>query len=201
MMIFSADFVGKQVECRANLRTQSTLVHTQHSSKGFPMKKIVSYLILTFTFCVFFFSLNVAWAQTSGVEVQSQTIATQIAKIVFDLLAVIIPILATWIAHRAIGAFERKTEMDIPDKEEAMIDRWIEQGIHMAAEKSYRAVKSKTEKLSGPEKLEEAVGFVLSMANARGLHKWTEEKVVSKIDATLGAYRKSDTPLKLESKA
>ena len=115
--------------------------------------------------------------------------ATQTAGMVIEILAAVLVIVLSALARKAVKALEAKTGVDVPDKMEAKIDAWVDQGIHLAAEKSYKKVKEGTEKLTGPEKLEEAAGFVLGMVKMRGWDEWTKDKIVAKVDAAIGTHR------------
>lgn len=127
--------------------------------------------------------------------------ATQATELAFQVITPIVTILAAWLAHRLVKLFETKTGIDIPDKQEAKIESWVEQGIHLAAEKSYQKVKSKTDKLKGSEKLEEAADFVFALANARGWTDWTKAKIKAKIESSLGVHRANGGVPALEDKA
>lgn len=126
--------------------------------------------------------------------------ATQLTQLAFQIAEPIVLVLGAWVAHRVVKIFESKTGIDIPDKQEAKIDQWIEQGIILAAEKSYQKVKGKTEKLKGPEKLEEAADFVFAFASSRGWDTWTKDKIKAKIESSIGAHRANGGVPKLEDK-
>jgi hypothetical protein len=115
--------------------------------------------------------------------------ATQVTELALQVIAPIVIALGAWIAHRLVRLLEEKTGIDIPDKQEAKIDHWIEQGIALAAEKSHQKLKAHTEKLKGPEKLEEAADYVFALAASRGWTNWTKSKIKDKIEASLGAHR------------
>ncbi len=114
---------------------------------------------------------------------------TRLADIVFEILVPIVVIFATWGAHRLIALFEKKAKIDVPAKIEEQIDGWIERGIALAEEKSRAKVKSKTAKLTGPEKLEMAAGFVLDLVEKYKLQDLAKEKIEKRIEARLGTKR------------
>jgi len=130
-----------------------------------------------------------------------QSAVSQATELAFQVITPIVTILAAWLAHRLVAIFEKKTGIDIPDKQEAKIDTWIEQGINLAAEKSYQKVKAKTEKLKGPEKLEEAADFVFALAASRGWADWTKDKIKAKVESAVGAHRANGGVPALEDKA
>ena len=149
------------------------------------MRTILSFIAPLFVFCAVWLAAGIAWASGDS----DSNAATQLAQMAIELLTPILAIIGAWIAHKAVKAFEAKTGVDVPDKIEAKIDAWIEQGIHIAAERSYRKVKEGTEKLTGPEKAEEAADFVLAMVKARGWDTWTKDKIFKKLDAAIGVHR------------
>jgi hypothetical protein len=109
----------------------------------------------------------------------------QITDLAIQTLSPILLALSGWLAHRLIKAFEIKTKLDVPAKQEAQIDAWIAAGIRAAEEKAYQAVKAKSDKITGPEKLETAIGFVLGMAEKNGWVDWTKDLLKAKVEALI----------------
>lgn len=132
---------------------------------------------------------TVVFAQDDGAVAASSTILVQLTDAAFRILVPVVTLFAMWGAHRAIAVFEAKTKIDVPDKQEAKIDGWIEDAIHWAEEKSRNAIKHKAEKLRGPEKLESAADFVMGFVESRGWIDWTRAKIEHKIEAKLGVKR------------
>lgn len=131
---------------------------------------------------------SVVYAQ-DGTAVTESNSLQRLTEMAFQVLTPVITLFAMWAAHRLIKVFEAKTGLDIPDKQEARIDDWIEQGIHWAEEKSRAAVQRKEAKLSGPEKLESAADFVLDLIDAKGWVGWTRDQIKAKTEAALGIHR------------
>jgi hypothetical protein len=117
------------------------------------------------------------------------SLASQAASVALQVVTPILVVLAGWLAHRIVGVIEKKTGIDIPDKQEAKIDGWIEQGILFAEEKSRSYIKEKANKLKGPEKLELAGDFVMAMIEKNGWDDWAKDAIVNKIEGSLGAHR------------
>jgi len=115
--------------------------------------------------------------------------ASQVAEVVVQILTPVLITLAGWLAHRLVAVFEKKTGIDVPKKQEDMIDTWIESGIYYAEEKSRSLIKEKANKLKGPEKLEIAGKFVLDMVKKNGWDAWTKEAVLAKVEGSLGMHR------------
>lgn len=131
----------------------------------------------------------VLFVPSAALAADGETALTHVTSLAFDILSVILPIIATWLVHRGIKVFETKTKIDIPASIESQIDTWVEKGIHYASEKSYKKVKEQTQRLSGPEKLEEAADFVFELANAKGWDDWTKDIIKKKIESALGQKR------------
>ena len=160
------------------------------------MKRLISLFAGLFVFLVL---ASIAMAQGSSAPAEDVNALTRVTDLVFQILMVVLPVVAMWLTHRGIAVFEKKTGIDVPDAIEAKIDEWAEQGFHLAAEKSYKKVKAKTAKLSGPEKLEEAADFVFALANARGYVDWSKDKIKAKVEALLGMHRSNGGVPKLDA--
>lgn len=158
------------------------------------MRKLLPVLAGLLTLLVY----ATAWAQDTATA--EPNAVTRITELIFEILMVVLPLVATWLVHRGIKVFETKTKVDVPDAIEIKIDEWVERGIHLAAEKSYQKVKEKTAKLSGPEKLEVAADFVFDMAQSRGWIDWSKDKIKAKVEAAIGQRRAGDAVPKLEDK-
>jgi hypothetical protein len=114
------------------------------------------------------------------------TTATDLA---IQILGPLLLALSGWLAHRLTAAFEAKTKIDIPAKQEAQIDAWVTAGIHYAEEKARNAAKAADAKITGGEKLEAAAGFALDMVQKAGWVGWTRDHLKAKIEAKLNASR------------
>jgi hypothetical protein len=112
-----------------------------------------------------------------------------VADLAIQTLAPILLALSGWIAHRLIKVFEAKTKIDVPVRQEAQIDTWIAAGVRYAEEKGYQAVKAKADKITGPEKLETAVGFALDLAQKNGWIDWTKDRLKAKVEALINVEK------------
>jgi hypothetical protein len=117
------------------------------------------------------------------------TAATQVAELVLMIVFSIVSILAAVLVRKGKQFVEAKTGIDIPAKQEDLIDRLVGQGIDFAEEKVHQAVAKRTDKLSGPEKLETAADFVLGFIEARGWNVYTRDLIKNKIESRLGSTR------------
>jgi hypothetical protein len=133
--------------------------------------------------------IPLAWAQGDTASTDDPNIVTRITELAFQILTVVLPIVAVWLTHRGIAIFEKKTGVSVPAAVETKIDDWAEEGIHLAAEKALKAVKAQAEKLTGPKKLEEATNYVWDLAQSQGWIEWTRDMIEAKIEARLGLHR------------
>ena len=133
---------------------------------------------------------GVVYAQPSGAGAGAEgNFVEQLTTMAFQILTPVATVFVMWAAHRAIAAFEKRSGIEIPAKQELAIDGWISQGILWAEETSRSAIKSRASKLTGPEKLETAGEFVIDMVRAQGWDTWTANAVRAKIEAKLGDQR------------
>jgi hypothetical protein len=168
------------------------------------IKRIKRLALSIFVGIAVFLALHdTALAQTIGdaADAAGENALTKVTGLVFEILIVVLPLFASWLAHRLIKVFESKTKIDVPEMIEGKIDKWIEQGIHLAAEKGYKTAKVKAAKLTGPEKLEIAAAFAWNMAQSQGYIDWTKDKIESKVEAALGVHRANGGVPKLEAGA
>ena len=127
------------------------------------------------------------YAQDGGTATPSAL--SRIADIAFEILTPVLALFAMWAAHRLIAVFEKKTGIDVPEKQERMISRWVRQGVARAEEWSHKNIEGKTDALTGPEKLEISAAFVLDLIEAQGWPGWTADRIKDRIEAALGLAR------------
>ena len=131
----------------------------------------------------------VAIAGPAGATLVDSSTTTKFADMAIRILVPVFTLFAMWAANRVIRAIEKKWGIDIPERQEALVETWIGQGILLAEEKSRSKVKEKLDRLRGPAKLEIALQYVLGMINSQGWDTWAKNKLASKIEAKLGAHR------------
>ena len=125
---------------------------------------------------------------------ENSSLAT-VADLAIQTLAPILLALSGWLAHRLIKAFESKTKIDVPVKQEAQVDAWIASGIRYAEEQAYKAVQVKAATITGPEKLEAAVSFAMNLAQKNGWIDWTRARLASKVEALVNVHKaRPDSP-------
>lgn len=139
-------------------------------------------------FVLVFLLSSIVYAQGDGA---APSALSRITDIAFEVLTPVLALFAMWTAHRLIAVFEKKTGIDVPEKQERLIDKWIRQGIHRAEEWSHKKLKEKTDALTGPEKLEISAAFVLDLIEAQGWPGWTADRIKDRVEAELGDERAS----------
>lgn len=146
-------------------------------------KRIVFFLLSVCVLCI-------AWSRAAFAG--DGTALTDASQIVIDILVPSATVFVLWLVHRLIRLLEKKTGFDIPDKQEQKIDQWAEEGMHWAEERSRKKLHEKSERLSGPEKLETAADFVMEFVVSNGWTDWTRDKIRAKIESKLGIKRAGD---------
>lgn len=146
-----------------------------------PIMRVVAAVAV---FVLIFLLSSAVYAQSTAPSALSR-----VTDIAFEILTPVLALFAMWAAHRLIGVFEKKTGIDVPARQEELIDKWIRQGVHRAEEWSHKKVKEKTDALTGPEKLEISATFVLDLIEAQGWPGWTSDRIKDRVEAMLGAER------------
>ena len=88
----------------------------------------------------------------------------------------------TWIARRAIKAFEKKTKIDVDQATENLIESLIEKGVRYVEEKYAR--KGNTGGTSSIQKHAEVQSFVVDELKKRGLNA-ENDNIAMRIDAAV----------------
>lgn len=117
-------------------------------------------------------------------------VVTHLVDLALQILAPLVVVLAGYLANRLVKVLEAKTGVDIPEKQEAMLDTYIQDGIRYAEEKAHQAAKRADAKLTGHEKLEAATSFVLHYVEKNGWVEWTRDRLKAKIDAKINVMKK-----------
>jgi hypothetical protein len=153
------------------------------------LTKIVTvFLCLMMLAVIWLYPVLAAAQDAPGLESTNaaQDISLLVAKIIFSVLS----LLTTWLVTKAIGYFEKKTKIDIPASTEDLLHKWADKGIGYANEKSHQAIQKVGKKLTGSEKLEIALKFVIGMSKQYELPSLAEDKLTEYIESKLGLDRK-----------
>lgn len=116
---------------------------------------------------------------------------SQVMTHVIELMATLLMLLMTALIAKATSYFTKKTKIEIPAKTEEMLAVWGSKAVNYASEKAHQYNASKGETMKGPEKLEVALGFGLSLAEEHGMADLAKEKLTKYIEAHLGEKRSS----------
>lgn len=123
------------------------------------------------------------------VVLEEPSAVSQILSTIIEIIAAALGVLLIWLTKNGISFLEKKTKIDIPQKTEEMIAEWAEMGIHYAVEKAHQYLKENGEKMKGPEKLDAALKFAMSLAEEHKLSAIAKEKLVKHIESRLGMER------------
>ena len=122
--------------------------------------------------------------------------ASVLSKLVDLLLQVgtpVVTLFAMWAAHRLISVFEAKTKMTVPVTTQATIDDWVQKGVMYAEEKAHAAAANKLATVTGPEKLEMALGLVMDLADKYGMANLAKDHVSKLVESKLMDIKMSNT--------
>ncbi len=108
-----------------------------------------------------------------------------IASHALEIVAAVVTLLATWLTHKVSGWLKAKTGVET----DALLQGFAQKGVDYAEEKAHQFLATKNEAMKGPEKLEMALGFALALAEDNKLPAKAQAKLVSYIEARLGATR------------
>lgn len=131
----------------------------------------------------------VAYAGGSG-----DPTAVETTDYVAKAVGVIIGTALTYLAGRALKAFERHTKIDIPAREERLIDGFVADGVHLAEEEAHRLDKMvmagrAQPPMSSESKNDMAVDHAHRRAMGAGLDSWTRTRVKDKVAAQVNRAR------------
>jgi hypothetical protein len=116
-------------------------------------------------------------------------ILSRLVELAFSVATPVLTLFAMWLAHRLVKVFEDKTKVQVPAQWQDMIDGWVLKAVNLAESKSQQALASGAAKLSGPEKLEVAVGFVLDLAEKSGYENMARDYIINLVQAHLAANK------------
>lgn len=145
------------------------------------MKKYLA-LIVTFLVLCLWTPLALAQGETADPSVASQLLAH-----LLEITAAVVALLVAWVVKKISGWLNRKTGVET----EALLSAWAEKGVNYATEQAHKYLKKTGDRMKGPEKLEQALQFGLMLAEENKLPQAAKDKLVSYIEAKLGADRKA----------
>lgn len=141
------------------------------------MKRLIAFLT------VLLFPM-IAWAE------EAASALSQIADYGVQVLAMALGLFFIWLARKGVNLFEKKFNMDIPDRIEAQLDALVEKAIAYGEEQARKVVKDKlSDKMLPNDKMEAALQFGLKLADQYGLPKMGEDKLKMLIESKLNISR------------
>lgn len=133
-------------------------------------------------------------APTSDAPPVDPTTLSEILSQVLKLIAAVLMAVLPWLTHKMIAAFEKKSGIDIPQKQEDLLDQWVSQGVHLAEERARDWIREKRVKMPGGTKMETAVDYVWDLVQRTNLLDWTRDQVVAKVKAKVNVKRDDTAP-------
>lgn len=157
------------------------------------MRRFVTYLLLmcssVLLVAVWFHSAQAAPEATAAAAAPTPVIVSVLTEVVKLVVAIATPLLL-YLAHKGIGIFEDKAGIDIPQQEEDLVDKWVEQGVHLAEERAAQFLRAHEQKMTGGSKLETAFDFAWEQIQRTGVLDWSRERLLAKIEAKVN-YKRS----------
>lgn len=136
--------------------------------------------------CLFFGALLVwtafAYADGGGSIEPPNTTAVIIGSVLSSI--------GIYLAHRLIRVFEQKTGIDVPEREEQLVDKWVADGVALAEEKARMVAKLGKGPHPAEKKHEIATDYTMDRIDRAGMRQhWPREVVGQKTDAKVNTKR------------
>lgn len=96
------------------------------------------------------------------------------------LIGSVLSSLVVYLGHRLVRAFEDKTGIDVPEREENLLDKWVDDGVALAEEKARVLIGFGKEKMSSTKKSEIATNYAMDRIDKAGMRSRFPSDVVSK---------------------
>jgi hypothetical protein len=156
------------------------------------MRRFYVYLLLA---CSSIF-LVMAWfraAQAAPIDAAAATPGSVLSQIFTEALKIIVAIavpLVLALVHRGLSVLKEKTGIDIPAQQEQLIDRWVDQAVHLAEERARKWMTEQRFTLPSGSKANIAIDFVWDHVQRAGLVDWSRDQLVAKIEAKVNSKRR-----------
>lgn len=145
-------------------------------------------MFLGFLMCLGVLLVSTALAQTHSGTDPAVPAVNQMSDFLWALSSSALAILVPWAVGKGLSWFEKKTKIDIPSREEKLVEDLIRGGLNLAEERAHQA-KSGGDKMGKDKKRDTAVDFAWEAIQRAGLDKWTKDMIDKKMHAMLGASR------------
>lgn len=132
---------------------------------------------------------TIALADAATSDPSTGTVVGDIVMLLLKIVIFALSALASILITKAISYFEKKTKIDVPAAAENTLLGWADAAIGFAHEKAYQLLQSEGKVLSGNDKLNIALQFVLSIAKEHNIEGIAEDKIKDYINSKLGTKR------------
>lgn len=113
---------------------------------------------------------------------------------ILEILVYAVGLIAAALVSKLLYTIERRFKFDVPRAAEIALNTLLTKGIHYAEEQARKVIKTKSEALSLPDKLELAATFVMDMADSKRVTELGKERIKKLIEAHLHENREYLTP-------
>jgi hypothetical protein len=138
---------------------------------------------------VLFFALLLIGCGGDGEAVEGQEFWQAIVAHLLEIVVVIATPLVLILVRKLIQVIEKKTDIDVAEKHEKMIDEWITKGIAYGHEQGRKALKEGKDPVTGDEKKNAAVDFIAAGLDNTGLVTMGRDALAKLVESKLNVER------------
>ena len=146
----------------------------------------ISYLV---TFIVIFILVGCGGDGDATEAVEGQEFWQAILAHLLEIVVVIATPIIIVLVRKLIQVIEKKANVDVAERHEALLDEWITKGIAFGHEQGRKALKEGKDPVSGDEKKNAAVDFVAEGLKNTGLTEMGAEALAKLIESKLNVER------------
>jgi len=133
---------------------------------------------------------NVALAQD---KVATQSWWQYLLANVIQIAVVILTPTAILLAHKLVSVVAKKTGVEVSERHNALVDEWVNKGIHYAEEQGRKALKA-DKPLSNDDKKAAAAKFAMDGLNSLGLPNAGRDALEALAESKLHMQRAEKEP-------
>jgi len=141
---------------------------------------------------VLFFALLLVGCGGDGEAVEGQEFWQAIVAHLLEIVVVIATPLILILVRKLIQVIEKKTDIDVAEKHEKMIDEWITKGIAYGHEQGRKALKEGKDPVTGDEKKNAAVDFIAAGLDNTGLVTMGRDALAKLVESKLNVERAAE---------
>jgi len=138
---------------------------------------------------VLFFALLLIGCGGGGEAVEGQEFWQAIVAHLLEIVVVIATPLILILVRKLIQVLEDKTNIDVAEKHEKMLDEWITKGIAYGHEQGRKALKEGKDPVTGDEKKNAAVDFIADGLKNTGVVEMGRDALAKLIESKLNVER------------